>query len=204
MAGGHRAQERQLHPLAGGGATVWITGLPAAGKSSLGRALTDLLTGSGVAVQHLDGDELRKGLCSDLGFDRESRRENVRRVAEVARLLAARAVAVVSLVSPFRVDRDAARALHERVGVPFVEVWLDTPLAECERRDPKQLYLRARRGELEHLTGLDDLYEAPANPELVLRPQDGDPGHCARLVLSVLSARLSAAAAPAGSKRLQC
>lgn len=99
------------------------------------------------------------------------------------------AATVISLVSPFAADRDAARALHEATGVVFVEVWLDTPLAECEGRDPKGLYARARRGELVHFTGVDDPYEPPATPDLVLTPQDGDPVDCAQLVLHVLAAR---------------
>ena len=174
------------------GATVWLTGLPAAGKTSLALELIGLLEQRGIDAHHLDGDALRLGLCADLTFDRESRRENVRRAAELAKLLAAQgAVSVVSLVSPYATDRNAARALHAAAEVAFVEVWLDTPLAECRRRDPKGLYRRSNRGQIKQMTGVDDPYEPPAAPELVLRPDDGDPRQCARLVIEVLGARIS-------------
>ncbi len=114
---------------------------------------------------------LRSGLCRDLGFDAESREENVRRTAEVARMLAeAGTVALVSLISPYRTGRAQARGLHETAGVPFLEVWVATPLCECERRDPKGLYARARAGELARLTGVGDPYEPPESAELVLTP----------------------------------
>ncbi len=112
----------------------------------------------------------------------------MRRVGEVAQLFAeAGVVAIVPLISPFRVGRDEARARHEAAGLPFVEVFVDTPLAECERRDPKGLYARARAGELIGLTGVDDPYEPPASPELVLAPPDGDPEDHARRVLALLT-----------------
>jgi bifunctional enzyme CysN/CysC len=157
--------------LLGTGATVWLTGLPAAGKSTLAAALEERLVEAGRPAYLLDGDNLRHGLNGDLGFDRRSRQESVRRTGEVARLLAdAGAVAVVSLVSPYAEDRDAARVVHEATGLPFFEVWVDTPLEECERRDPKGLYARARRGELSGMTGIDDPYEAPLRPDLVVPP----------------------------------
>ena len=155
----------------GGGVTVWLTGLPAAGKTTLARALQAHLRDVGSCAVVLDGDELRQGLCSDLGFSRADRRENARRTAHAAALVAgAGAVAVVALVSPFRDDRGAARSLHDRQGLRFVEIWLNRPLAECERADPKGLYERARRGAVTGLTGVDGAYEPPLSPELELHP----------------------------------
>ena len=149
------------------GATVWITGLPASGKSTLAGALEERLVETGIGALRLDGDNLRHGLNGNLGFDAADRAENVRRTAHAARLLAeAGDVAIVSLVSPYRSDRLLARQIHERDEVVFLEVFVDTPLEECERRDPKGLYARARAGELRGLTGVDDVYEPPADAEL--------------------------------------
>jgi len=151
------------------GATVWLTGLPASGKSTIASALERVLVERGRAAYMLDGDNLRHGLNGNLGFAAEDRAENVRRTAQVARLFAdSGGVAIVSLVSPYRADRDAARGLHADEGLEFVEVHVDTPLEECERRDPKGLYARARRGELRGMTGIDDPYEPPAQPEVEL------------------------------------
>ena len=148
------------------GATVWLTGLPASGKSTLAHALEDRLVRSGRPAYVLDGDNLRHGLNGDLGFSEADRAENVRRTAHVARLMAdAGMVAIVSLVSPFAAERDRARELHE--GLPFFEVWVDTPVEVCEQRDPKGLYARARAGEISGMTGVDAPYEPPAAPELV-------------------------------------
>jgi bifunctional enzyme CysN/CysC len=125
------------------------------------------LLGEGRAASVLDGDNLRHGLNGDLGFSAADRAENVRRTAEVAALMAdAGVVALVSLVSPFRADRAAAREAHARRGLGFVEVWVSTPLAECERRDTKGLYARARAGEIPDFTGVGQPYEAPSAPEL--------------------------------------
>jgi bifunctional enzyme CysN/CysC len=121
----------------------------------------------------LDGDNLRHGLNADLGFSEEDRRENIRRVAEVAALFAeAGVVALVPLISPYRSSRDGARATATSAGVPFIEVFVDTPIEECERRDPKGLYAKARAGEITGFTGIDDPYEAPVDPELVLAGGD--------------------------------
>jgi bifunctional enzyme CysN/CysC len=152
------------------GATVWLTGLPASGKSTIAVAVESALVDAGRFAYLLDGDNIRHGLSGDLGFDPASRAENVRRVAHVARLFAdAGAVALVSLVSPYREDRLAARRLHEAAGLPFVEVFVDTPVEECARRDPKGLYARARAGRLAGLTGEDAPYERPQDAELVVR-----------------------------------
>ena len=149
------------------GATVWLTGLPASGKSTIAAALEQWLVSQGRMAYLLDGDNLRHGLNGNLGFSPEDRAENVRRTAQVARLFAdAGAIALVSLVSPYERDRTAARELHGELELDFVEVYVNTPLEECERRDPKGLYARARRGELAGMTGIDDPYEAPAAPEV--------------------------------------
>ncbi len=152
------------------GATIWFTGLPAAGKSTIAGAVEEHLVGSGRPAFLLDGDNLRHGLNGDLGFGEQARSENVRRTAHVARLLAeSGTIALVSLVSPYAHDREEAAALHQAVDLPFVEVFVDAPLELCERRDPKGLYARARAGELAGLTGIDAPYEAPTSPDLVLR-----------------------------------
>ena len=151
------------------GATVWMTGLPASGKSTVAAAVEARLVGERRPAYVLDGDNLRHGLNGDLGFAAADRAENVRRTAEVSALLAdAGVVVLVALVSPYRADRAAARAVHERLGLPFLEVHVATSLEECERRDPKGLYARARAGELQHLTGVDDPYEPPEAPDLVV------------------------------------
>src|SRR5918992_4773983 len=168
---GELSREDRWQALGGPGGTVWFTGLPSSGKSTIAAAVEAQLLAEGHAAYVLDGDNLRHGLNGDLGFSPEDRTENVRRVAEVAALMAdAGVVALVSLVSPSRADRAAARAVHERRGLPFVEVHVATTLEECERRDPKGLYARARAGELRGLTGVDDPYEPPERPELELRP----------------------------------
>jgi bifunctional enzyme CysN/CysC len=154
------------------GATVWLTGLPAAGKTTVGDALAERLGEAGYATYRLDGDVLRQTLSSDLGFDAVSRQENIRRASNVARILAEAGVLVVaSLISPYRASREAARALHDAAGLPFLEVFLDTPLAECERRDPRGLYARARRGEITGFTGIDDPYEPPEASEVTLHTE---------------------------------
>jgi bifunctional enzyme CysN/CysC len=143
--------------------------------------------GDGRPAYILDGDNLRHGLNADLGFSDDDRVENVRRVSEVARLLAdAGVVAIVPVISPFRAGRERARAIHEAAGVPFVEVFVDTPIELCEQRDPKGLYAKARAGELPGFTGIDSPYEAPLSPELVLTPADGDPAGMAERVLAEL------------------
>lgn len=171
------------------GGTVWLTGFPAAGKSALGHALEALLFQRGVVAHRLDGDDLRLGLCRDLGFDRAGRAENVRRVGEVSvRLAEAGLAAIVSLVSPYAADRTVVRSLHEHAGLRFAEVWLDTPLRCCSERDPRGLYARARRGELPNMTGVDSPYEPPTAPDFVVRPEDGSPETTAALLADWLTA----------------
>ena len=171
------------------GATVWFTGLPGSGKSTVAKHLVVALAERGVNSYRLDGDNLRHGLCGDLSFNHEDREENIRRAAEVARLMAdAGIVVVVSLVSPYRESRRQVRYLHEDAGLPFFEVWVSTPLEECERRDPKGLYARARRGEVANMTGVDDPYEAPEDPELEVT-QDASPEDAVGQLLAALSER---------------
>jgi adenylyl-sulfate kinase len=178
MQGGEQpaplARERRWRTLGQRGATVWFTGLPAAGKSTLGSRVEERLLASGRSAYLLDGDTLRHGLCADLGFDQSGRDENVRRVSEVARLFAdAGMVALVALISPYRAGRRYARDLHERHGLPFIEVFVNTPVEECARRDPKGLYERSRMGQLHGLTGMDAPYEPPSAPELEVFPAMG-------------------------------
>jgi adenylyl-sulfate kinase len=163
-------REERWAALGHGGATVWMTGLPASGKSTVAAGVEASLLAAGRSAYVLDGDNLRHGLNGDLGFSADDRAENVRRTAEVSALLAdAGVVVLVALVSPYRADREAARAAHDRRGLPFLEVWVATSLEECERRDPKGLYARARSGELRGLTGVDDPYEPPESPDVVVR-----------------------------------
>ena len=181
--GGEISRDERPHR----GATVWLTGLSGSGKSTVAVALEGLLVASGRPAYRLDGDNLRLGLNADPGFSAADRDENVRRAGEVAVLLAdAGVVALVPLISPYRAGRDRARAAHEAAGVPFVEVFVDTPIELCEQRDPKGLYAKARAGEITGFTGIDDPYEAPVAAELRLVPADGDPTAQAAAVLSVL------------------
>ena len=173
------------------GATVWLTGLSGSGKSTVAVAAEGLLVADGRPAYRLDGDNLRLGLNSDLGFSAADRDENVRRAGEVALLLAdAGVVALVPLISPYRAGRDRARAAHGAAGVPFVEVFVDTPIELCEQRDPKGLYAKARAGEITGFTGVDDPYEAPVAADLVLTPADGDPAAMAAAVVALLAAHL--------------
>jgi bifunctional enzyme CysN/CysC len=169
------------------GATVWLTGLSGSGKSTVAVALERLLISQGRPAYRLDGDNVRHGLNGDLGFSEVDRTENVRRVGEVARLMAdAGVVAIVPLISPYRAGRDHARGLHAEADLAFVEVFVDTPIELCEQRDPKGLYAKARAGEITGLTGIDDPYEAPLTPELVLTPWDGLPAAQAEKVAALL------------------
>jgi bifunctional enzyme CysN/CysC len=151
------------------GATLWLTGLPGAGKSTVAMAVEAELLAAGRPAMVLDGDNLRHGLNADLGFSDRDRAENVRRVSEVAQMLnRAGIVAIVSLISPLRATRDAARHAHQSHALPFAEVFVDVPLEVCEQRDPKGLYARARAGEIPDLTGVGSPYEAPLSADLVI------------------------------------
>jgi len=150
---------------------VWFTGLPGAGKTTIASALELRLLERGRSAYLLDGDNLRRGICSDLGFTRADRDRNVKRVGEIARLLAdAGTVAVVALVSPYEATRREVRELHRADGLPFLEVFVNTPLDVCAERDPKGMYAQANAGQLDHFTGIDDPYEPPSSPDIELSP----------------------------------
>ncbi|OJU83831.1 MAG: adenylyl-sulfate kinase [Solirubrobacterales bacterium 70-9] len=179
------SREERAKALGTAGATIWMTGLSGSGKSTIATAIEHTLVSAGRPAFMLDGDNLRHGLNSNLGFSEEDRNENVRRVGEVAKILAeSGTIAIASLVSPYRAERDRVRAIHKEAGIPFFEVFVDTPLEECERRDPKGLYAKARAGEIKDLTGVGSPYEAPTSPDLVTSP---DLEEAVRQVLGLLS-----------------
>ena len=187
---GHIPRETRWATVGGRGATVWFTGLSGSGKSTVAAICERTLVESGRPAYLLDGDNLRHGLNGDLGFSAEDREENVRRAGEVARLFAdAGLVALVPLISPYLAGRAAVREAHEEAGLPFVEVFVDTPIEECERRDSKGLYAKARRGEVTDFTGIDAPYEAPIEPDLHLTPANGDAEAQAASVLAILAER---------------
>lgn len=175
---GEVSAEDRRHLLRQQGCVVWLTGLSGSGKSTVARRLERRLIDAGRLAYVLDGDNVRHGLCADLGFSPEDRSENIRRIAELARLFAeAGLVTVTAFISPYAVDRDRARQLLPDGA--FVEVFLDTPLEVCESRDPKGLYAKARAGEISQFTGLDAPYEPPPKPELHLRTADSSVDDCA-------------------------
>ena len=168
------------------GTTVWFTGLSGSGKSTIANEVALRLLDAGRPTYLLDGDNVRHGLNADLGFSAADRAENVRRIGEVARLMAdAGRVVLVPVISPYRIDRERARAIHAAADLGYVEVFVDTPLELCEQRDPTRLYAKARAGELTGMTGIDDPYEAPDSPELRVGP--ADLGEQASAVLDALS-----------------
>src|SRR5438270_3283883 len=151
------------------GATLWFTGLSGSGKSTIAFTLEHALVRQGRLAYVLDGDNIRHGLNKNLGFSAADREENIRRIGEVAKLFADCGVlTMTSFISPYRKDRDVVRALHVAGKLPFVEVYVCTPIETCEQRDPKGLYKKARAGQLKGFTGIDDPYEAPANPEFTI------------------------------------
>lgn len=170
------------------GCVIWITGLSGSGKSTLACTLSYALHARGKLSYVLDGDNCRHGLNRDLTFKAEDRTENIRRIGEVAKLFAdAGVICIASLISPFRIDRDACRALLP--GGDFIEVYMDVPLQVCEARDPKGLYKLARAGKIKGFTGIDDPYEAPLNPEIILPQREGScdsPNTLAEMVISYL------------------
>jgi bifunctional enzyme CysN/CysC len=171
----------------GPGATVWLTGLSASGKSTIAHRVEESLVSGGRAAYVLDGDNVRHGLNQDLGFSAADRSENVRRVGEVARLLAdAGLVALAPLISPYEADRRRVAAAHAAADLPFFLVHVATPIEECERRDPKGLYARARAGEITGFTGIDDPYEVPSSPDLVVDTSTATVEACAKAVRALL------------------
>jgi adenylylsulfate kinase len=151
------------------GATIWFTGLSGSGKSTIAVALEHALYQLGKLSYRLDGDNVRLGINKNLGFSEADRKENIRRIGEVAKLFGdAGVIALSSFISPYKGDRDEVRQLHVQAGLEFIEVFVDCSLAVAEERDPKGLYKKARAGEIKNFTGIDDPYEAPANPEIHL------------------------------------
>lgn len=180
------------------GCTIWLTGLPSSGKSTTAYALERELTHCGFIAYVLDGDNVRHGLNKDLGFTAKDREENIRRVAEVAKLFADCGIIVItSFISPYSQEREFARRIHKTAGLGFAEVFIDTPLEICEKRDPKCLYAKARRGELKGFTGVDDPYESPLNADLVVKTDACSPEAIVRHIIEFL---LSAGYLPLDSK----
>jgi adenylylsulfate kinase len=168
------------------GFTLWMTGLPGSGKSTLSTVLkTKLEKDHGMRVEILDGDEVRKGLSRDLGLSREDREEHAWRVSFVSKLLARNGVvAIVALISPYRTSRESAKQM---IGAErFVEVYVKASLQACEKRDPKGLYAKARRGEITNMTGIQDPYEEPTNPDIVVETEKGTPEQSADAVIGRL------------------
>ena len=177
------------------GTAIWLTGLSGAGKTTLGCALEERLRREGRRVELLDGDTVRKHLCRGLGFSREDRDENIRRIAFVASLLARHGVIpIVAAISPYRAAREEARALVQN----FIEVYVNAPLEVCEMRDPKGLYRKARAGLIPGFTGIDDPYEPPAAPEVECRTDIESVGESVEKIVRELVKRewSRAAAAP--------
>jgi len=187
---GNLTREERWKALETHGATVWFTGLSACGKSTIASALEQVLVQSGVPCYRLDGDNIRFGLNKNLGFSAEDRAENIRRIGEVAKLFAdSGQITLTSFISPYRADRDAARSVHDEAGIAFIEVFVDTSLEECEKRDPKGLYKKARAGEIKGFTGIDDPYEAPTNAELVIKTEGKDVNESVQEVIDYLRER---------------
>jgi len=162
---GERAQS-----LGQKGLTIWLTGLSASGKSTIATALEQHLLHLKKFTYRLDGDNIRFGLNKDLGFSEKDRNENIRRIGEVSKLFAdAAAIAITAFISPYRADRLLARELHDKDGIPFIEVFVDAPLEIVEQRDPKGLYKKARAGEIKEFTGVSAPYEPPESPEIHIR-----------------------------------
>jgi len=190
---GNFTREQRWKDLKTSAATVWFTGLSASGKSTIASALEQHLVHQGSHCYRLDGDNIRFGLNKNLGFSADDRAENIRRIGEVAKLFAdSGCLALTSFISPYRKDRDICRELHEKDkagAIQFLEVFVDCPIDVCEQRDPKGLYKKARAGELKGFTGIDDPYEAPLKPELVLKPATMSVEESVEAVLELLKAR---------------
>ena len=179
-----RAQREALNAHRPG--LIYLTGLSGAGKSTLAMAVEQRLHASGIRTYLLDGDELRTGLCKDLGFSDADRVENMRRATEVARLMVDAGLVVISaLIAPFAAERNAARARF--ADGEFLEVFIDAPLSVCEARDPKGLYKRARAGEIAHFTGVSDPYEPPPNPEVTIKTAERTLAECVEMLRAYLA-----------------
>jgi adenylylsulfate kinase len=184
---GHVGREERAQVLKQKGATLWFTGLSGSGKSTIAFTLEHALVQRGRLAYVLDGDNIRHGLNKNLGFSAADREENIRRIGEVAKLFAdLGALTMTSFISPYRADRDKVRALHVEGKLPFVEVFVNTPIETCEQRDPKGLYQKARAGQIKGFTGIDDPYEAPLNPELTIDATNTTPQQAAVLLIEYL------------------
>lgn len=169
------------------GCTLWLTGLSGSGKSTVGVALEQALNARGVLSYRLDGDNVRHGLNANLGFGADDRKENIRRIGEVAKLFAdAGVVTISSFISPYQADRDQVRKIHEDAGLKFLEVFINTPIEICEQRDPKGLYKKARAGEIKGFTGIDDPYELPTKPEIEVKTGELSIEQCANQLVDAL------------------
>src|SRR5437764_4162471 len=185
---GHVSREERGELLRQKGATLWFTGLSGSGKSTIAFTLEHALVQRGRLAYVLDGDNIRHGLNKNLGFSAADREENIRRIGEVARLFAdCGVVTMTSFISPYRKDRDGVRALHAESKLPFIEVYVSTPIETCEQRDPKGLYKKARAGQLKNFTGIDDPYEAPTQPELTIDATSTTPQQATVIVLEYLA-----------------
>ncbi len=182
-----KAEERRER-LGGRGCTLWFTGLPASGKSTVAAALEQVLVYRGIHAYRLDGDNIRHGLNRNLGFSRVDRAENIRRIGEVARLFAdSGCLALTAFISPYVIDRENIRRQHLKNDLAFFEIFVNAPLHVCERRDPKGLYQMARAGQIHGFTGIDDPYEAPPRPDLVLNTAEISVEDCVRDCLGLLT-----------------
>ena len=170
---GEVSREDRFNILRQRGATIWFTGLSGSGKSTIAVALERALYNIGKLSYRLDGDNVRLGINKNLGFSEQDRKENIRRIGEVAKLFGdAGVLSLSSFISPYKADRDEVRELHEKAGLEFIEVFVDCSLAEAEKRDPKGLYKKARAGEIKNFTGIDDPYQAPTSPEIHLKTDE--------------------------------
>ncbi|HYT94226.1 MAG TPA: adenylyl-sulfate kinase [Gemmataceae bacterium] len=184
---GHVTREERAALLKQKGATLWFTGLSGSGKSTFAFTLEHALVRGGRLAYVLDGDNIRHGLNKNLGFSAADREENIRRIGEVAKLFAdCGVITMTSFISPYRKDRDTVRALHAAGNLPFIEVYVNTPIATCEQRDPKGLYKKARAGELKGFTGIDDPYEEPLKPELILDAATVSPQQATLILMDYL------------------
>jgi adenylylsulfate kinase len=184
---GHVTREERGGMLKQKGCTLWFTGLSGSGKSTIAFTLEHALVQRGHLAYVLDGDNIRHGLNKNLGFSATDREENIRRIGEVAKLFAdCGVIAMTSFISPYRKDRDNVRALHVEGKLPFIEVFVNTPITTCEQRDPKGLYKKARAGQLKNFTGIDDPYEPPLNPELTLDATNTSPQEATVMLIQLL------------------
>jgi adenylylsulfate kinase len=187
---GDITREHRTKLLGHRGATLWFTGLSGSGKSTVAVELEGMLNEMGVLSYRLDGDNVRLGINRNLGFSAEDRTENIRRIGEISKLFVdTGVVALSSFISPYSADRDQVRALHEAAGMDFIEVFVDCSLETAESRDPKGLYKKARAGEIKNFTGIDDPYEAPANPEIHLHSDQQTLAEEVEIILATLRER---------------